>query len=198
MGPPHPLSPPEPLSPPLPRPAFNQFSSVDFYSNATFSHVKVMSPQSIGEYCRWLHNCGEPLPPFRESTSSLVEQLRTEGLAYALGVGRTFSEVPVDHRAFLEPVYVQVKFEVLEYDPTEWGDLQYFSRVITHHFYHAMTRYPCYEVDFRGSIGIREVFVANTRLHAQRQFGPHFKDVTGTSFGGGAWRSCGWWSTGGS
>lgn len=124
-GPGHPPSASEPRSPPprspspppLPQP-FCPFSTLDFYPGATFSPAKVVSRQSTGEYCSWLHNCGEPWCPFGEIASSVVDELRNEGLAYEPGVGRTLSEAPVDHRAFLEPVYVQVGLELLGYDPT--------------------------------------------------------------------------------
>lgn len=140
-----------------------------------------MSRQSIGEFCSWLHNCGEPWCPFGESTSALREQLRNQGLAYEPAIGRTLSEVPVDNRAFPEPVYVQVKLDLLGYDPNNWGGLEYFSGEITHRFYHAVTGHPCFEVDFGGCIGVREVLVANTRVHAQRQYGHHLADIPGTS-----------------
>lgn len=186
-GPGLPLQPPQPSSPlrcspsppPLPRPLC-RFSLEDFYPGATFSPTKVMSRQSIGEFCSWLHNCGEPWCPFGESTSALREQLRNQGLAYEPAIGRTLSEVPVDNRAFPEPVYVQVKLDLLGYDPNNWGGLEYFSGEITHRFYHAVTGHPCFEVDFGGCIGVREVLVANTRVHAQRQYGHHLADIPGT------------------
>jgi hypothetical protein len=99
-----------------------------------------------------LRDCGKPGYPFLK-------------VLYSPG-----KSLPVDDHAFLDPVHMKVSLSLLGFDASLWGDLQHFSGEFRDRYYHAVHGAPFFSVDFKGSIGIREVRVQDTEVNHEKMF----------------------------
>ena len=72
------------------------------------------------------------------------------------------NHIPIDDKAFTRDVYMKVNLEVLGYDWSLLYSLQYFSNLMTHYYYQEVTSLPMFSIDFRSSIGCKEVKVSST------------------------------------
>ena len=117
--------------------------------------------KSLGEYHPNLHDCGVVDRPFTEIRPeswqrALQKGMRVEG---NLSPG---DHPRVNHRAFLEPVFVKVRLDLLGQDSSSRTGVQHFKGEIKHSYYHEVHGSPMFTVDFIGTIGIRELRVYDT------------------------------------
>jgi hypothetical protein len=94
--------------------------------------------------------------------------------------------MPVDDHAFSDPIYVKVSLSLLGFDASLWGDLQHFFGEVRDWYYHVVHDVPFFNVDFKGSIGIREVRVQYTEIDHEKTFSSmqralHFGESLDTS-----------------
>jgi hypothetical protein len=151
------------------QPAICQFSILDFTPRAPEPNPYLW--QAIGEYLPWLHNCGEDTCPFTEPPAWLQEELLETGMPLPNSCLSPGDHIRVDKKAFTEDIHVKVKLEVLGFDRGLWGDLDSFTGLVVDRYYQEVTGAPMFTVDFRGSIGKREVKVCDSVVDETKRFG---------------------------
>jgi hypothetical protein len=165
----------QPLSRVAPGDGICRFTIKDFTPRAECPNPYLR--QSIGKYLPWLHNCGEDACPFTEPPAYMRRLSLETGQPLPNSQLSPGDHVRVDRRAFVQEVHVKVNLDVLGYDRGMWGGLEYFSGHVVDRYYHDITGFPMFSVDFGGSIGKREVKVCET------------VDDSTKAVGGGAQRS---------
>jgi hypothetical protein len=151
------------------RPGICRFTIQDFTPRAECPNPYLR--QSLGEYLPWLHNCGEATCPFTEPPTHVRRQSLEIGHPLPNSGLSPGDHVRVDKRAFLHDVHVKVTLELLGYDRGMWGGLEHFSGHVVDSYYHEVTGFPMFTMDFMGSIGKREVKVCDAILDSAKTFG---------------------------
>jgi hypothetical protein len=154
---------------PVPSDGICRFTIQDFTPGAECPNSYLR--QSLGEYLPWLHNCGEQACPFTEPAPHMRRLSLETGQPLPNSQLSPGDHVRVDYRAFVDEVHVKVSLDLLGYDRGMWGGLQYFTGAIVDCYYHDVTSFPIFTINFRGSIGKREVKVADTVADPTRAVG---------------------------